>query len=93
MDYLPAAGIGFLVGLIFTYFASTRWVFNSRPQLGESTQFLIFSAVGLAGLILNDVVLWVAVDFFQLSLEFSKIISAGLVFFSNFILRKILLFK
>ena len=54
---------------------------------------LALLVIGIAGLVLNEVLLWVFVDLFQLILVMAKVITAGLIFLWNFALRKAILFR
>jgi putative flippase GtrA len=91
--YLVAAPIGFALGLATVYFLSTRWVFSRRRLSDAKLEFAIFTAIGLLGLCLNQLILYVAVDGLALSPEIAKAISAALVFGFNFSARKLILFS
>lgn len=92
VPYLAAAPLGFLLGLATIYFLSVRWVFGTRRIGDARAEFAIFAAIGVAGLALNQLVLYAAVDGAGLSYEAAKILSAAIVFGFNFGLRKMLLF-
>jgi putative flippase GtrA len=92
VHYLVAAPIGFALGLAAIYLLSTRWVFRERRLADRRAEFALFALVGLAGLALNQVVLFVAVQWLATSFEVAKVISAGVVFSFNFVTRKLLLF-
>jgi putative flippase GtrA len=92
VPYLLAAPAGFVLGLATIYFLSVRWVFGARRFGDARVEFAIFAAIGLAGLALNQLVLYAAVEGARLSYEAAKIVSAGIVFCFNFGLRKLLLF-
>ncbi len=92
VHYLVAAPIGFALGLATIYLLSTRWVFRERRLADRRAEFALFTLIGLVGMALNQVVLFVAVQWLAASFEFAKIISAGMVFSFNFATRKLLLF-
>ena len=48
--------------------------------------------IGLAGMALNQIIIYAAVQMMPGSYEIAKFISAGMVFCFNFISRKLLLF-
>ena len=92
VDYLVAAPIGFALGLATIYALSIRWVFRQR-RLGDArAEFLLFTLIGLAGMALNQGIVYAGVEQFALSYELAKIVSAGAVFCFNFASRKLLLF-
>jgi putative flippase GtrA len=93
INYLIAATAGFFGGLVVVYFLSVKFVFFARNVANKATEFTIFSLIGIAGLLLNNGILYFSVNKLLLSYEASKIVSVGIVFSFNFILRKIILFK
>jgi putative flippase GtrA len=92
VDYLIAAPIGFALGLAAIYVLSVRWVFGARRLADARLEFAVFASIGLAGMALNQLVIYVGVEAWALSYESAKLVSAGVVFCFNFALRKLLLF-
>ncbi|MBI1942449.1 MAG: GtrA family protein [Betaproteobacteria bacterium] len=90
--YLAAAPIGFALGLATIYALSIGWVFSQRRLADARLEFGVFTLIGLAGLALNQLVLYVGVELLSLSYEMAKVASAGVVFCFNYALRKLLLF-
>lgn len=91
--YLVSAGIAFIFGLIINYFLSVKWVFNNRTMENRLLEFLLFTLIGLVGLGLNELSLWVLTDILLIYYLLSKIITTIIVYFWNFFARKILLFN
>jgi putative flippase GtrA len=92
VDYLVAAPIGFGLGLAVIYVLSVRWVFGHRRLANARAEFALFALVGLAGMALNQLVIYSGVERFAFSYEVAKIVSACAVFTFNFVTRKLLLF-
>jgi putative flippase GtrA len=92
VHYLIAAPIGFAAGLGIVYALSVRWVFGFRRLADRRMEFAVFAAVGFAGILLNEGIIFAGVERAQLSYELAKIVSAAVVFWFNFALRKVLLF-
>ena len=92
VHYLVAAPIGFMLGLVAIYVLSVRWVFAVRRLADARVEFAIFALIGVAGLGLNQAVIYAGVELLALSPELAKVLSAGTVFCFNFGLRKVLLF-
>lgn len=90
--YLFAATISFIVGLMVNYTLSIRWVFCEHLINSRVVEFLGFAIIGLVGLSLNEAIIWLATEWLQCHYIASKIISAVVVFFWNFMARKYLLF-
>ena len=90
---LLAASLGFGVGAGAIYLLSTRWVFRRRKLAGKTpVEFSAFVAIGLAGLALNDFVIYLAVDGLGLALLAAKAVAAGASFLFNYTARKLALF-
>jgi putative flippase GtrA len=93
LHYLVAASLGFVVGAIASYVLATRWVFRRRRLSGQaSVEFSAYVSIGLVGLAINDLVIFLAVDQWGLSLIGGKLIAAGITFFFNYAIRKLALF-
>lgn len=94
VHYLWAATFGFLLGAVTSYLLSVRWAFRHRRLAAfPKTEFAAFAAVGVAGLGLNNLVIYAAVERTGLSLLAAKAVAAGITFLFNFGLRKWGLFR
>ncbi|WIV97795.1 GtrA family protein [Kinneretia aquatilis] len=87
-----AAALGFSVGLMTSYVLSVRWVFLQRRILDRRQELLVFCTVGVAGLLLTQLLLWLLVQRAAMRPEWAKLPTAVLVFMFNFSVRKALLF-
>lgn len=92
VHYLAAAPIGFSLGLALMYALSVRWVFRERRLADARVEFAVFAAIGVAGLALNQLVIYVGVEQISLGYETAKLLSAAIVFGFNFGCRKLMLF-
>ena len=93
VHYLLAASLGFVVGAMTSYVLATRWVFRRRRLVDHAPiELSAFVAIGLVGLGINDLVIFLAVDKWSLSLIAGKLIAAGVTFFFNYAARKLALF-
>ena len=93
IHYLVAATVSFISGLVVNYLLSRAWVFTERKYESRVKEFIIFTSIGIVGLLLNNSIMWLAVERIGIYYIFSKIIATILVFFWNFGLRKMLVFK
>ena len=91
--YLISAGISFTLGLIINYTLCVIWVFTKRSLENRLSEFLIFTFIGLIGLALNELFLWILTDIFLIYYLISKLITAFIVYLWNFSVRKLILFK
>lgn len=90
--YLLSATCGFLLGLLTNYVFAIRYVFSHRSRSSRRLEFSIFAAVGIAGLLINNLCLFVLTESLGTHYLVSKIIAAGIVLMFNFSLRRALLF-
>ena len=74
------------------YLLSTIWVFNQSKVKNKPLEFILFTAIGALGLLLNVFFLWILTDCIGLYYMFSKVIAMILVFTLIFFIRKYVLF-
>ena len=91
VPYLISTTIAFTVSVIFNYVASMRYVFVRKDDKSRRREFIIFVLLSVIGLVLNEVFMWLLVDFFFIDYRISKIITTVLVAIWNFVSRKIFL--
>jgi putative flippase GtrA len=92
VDYLIAAPVGFSLGIVLIYALCVRWVFRHRRLTDARAEFVVFALLAIAGLALNQFIVYAGVDRFGLVYELAKVVSAGVVFCFNYATRKLLLF-
>lgn len=89
-----AATFGFLAGVLLAYFLSVRYVFSVRKwRQRPSAEFFMFAFLGMIGLITTQVALYFCIEMLSMTPEIAKVMAAILTFFSNFLSRKIFLFR
>ena len=93
IHYLVSAIIAFVVGLSVNYALSIKWVFSRRSVSDKRMEFLLFSFIGLAGLGLNELFIWIFTETFRFHYLASKIVSTIFVYLWNFFARKFALFR
>lgn len=91
VSYLISTTAGFIISVIFNYLASMRYVFVHKEGLSRRKEFVIFIVLSVIGLGLNDVLMWILVDFAFIDYRISKIVVTAIVMVYNFITRKIFL--
>lgn len=91
--YLVSAAIAFVLGLTTNYLLSVAWVFNRRAMENRSSEFLIFTMVGVVGIGVNEVMIWSLTVYAGFHYLVSKIASTVVVYLWNFGARKVLLFR
>ena len=86
--YLLSSGISFSVSVIYNYFLSILWVFDVEKKRKKGQEFAVFIILSVIGLGLNQILMWVLVDFIGLFYMLAKIIATGIVMVYNFATRK-----
>lgn len=93
LAWAGAAVIGFLAGVLVAYWLSIRFVFASRTLArAPQAEFLSFMLIGVAGLGVTQVVLWLGIEWLVITPEISKLAAAGATFMFNFLVRRAALF-
>jgi putative flippase GtrA len=85
--YLVAACCGFLLGLIFTYFFSNKFVFG-MPKGDQKKVFVLFGIVGLVGLGLLNLIMWILTGNLGVNYIVAKALATIVVFVWNFFARR-----
>lgn len=93
--YLVSNLVGLVAGLVVNYWISVRWVFAAckRSVSNRTLEFSMFALIGILGVLLNQALMWLQVDFLEILPMLAKFISAAIVLLWNFGIRKIFLFK
>lgn len=90
--YILSATAAFIAGLLCNYLMSVFWVFHERALSNRLAEFLVFSLIGVIGLLLNDGLIWSLTEVGRLHYLSSKVLAAAVIFFWNFFARRQLLF-
>jgi putative flippase GtrA len=92
IHYLISNIFGFIFGLSVNYLLSISWVFASRKMESQKKEFIIFTLIGLIGLLVNQLVMWGLTDIMALYYLYSKVVATGIVFLWNFFARRHIVF-
>jgi len=92
INYLLSAAVAFIFGLAVNYLLSTFWVFPDSRLNNKMAEFAVFASIGLVGLLLNEIIMFLCCEVLNIHYLISKLCSTGIVFFWNFFARKIILF-
>ena len=92
-DYRPVSVASFTVGATVAYFLSVRFVFSTHRVRNRTAEFGFFVVLGLAGLVVNSLVIFFAVGTLGLKIVTAKAMAAACTFATNFALRRQFLFR
>lgn len=90
--YLAAAAVSFILGGVLAYLLCIRFVFRYRRIDHTGLELSSFVGLGLVGLAVNTVVIYLAVEYAGLALPFAKLSASAGTFITNYLLRRMLLF-
>ena len=90
--YLVSATLSFIMGMAITYLLSVYWVFTDQQITDPQIKFSLFALIGIIGLVLSNIILWLLVEKVTLTYAESKLVATFIVLFWNFTARKWLLF-
>jgi len=93
VHYLWSAAIAFVFGLTTNYTLSVVWVFGSRTIFNKYAEFGVFAWIGIVGLGLNELFMWLFTGKWGVHYTTGKLMSTLLVFLWNFVSRRLLLFR
>ena len=88
LNEILANTISFTVSVIYNYIASIKWVFDVDKDKNEKQQFIIFIVFSIIGLLINNLILWICIDKFNIYYLIGKVFATGIVMIFNFITRK-----
>lgn len=88
-----AATAGFVVGAATAYLLSIRFVFRARRlRHTPRSEFFAFVLIGLLGLLITQLVLYVGIELLRVHAELTRFVAACVTFGFNYGVRKLLLF-
>ena len=89
ISYLISNVFAFILGLITNYTLSKLFVFKN-DKLNKMIEFIIYALIGVIGLGIDTLSLWVFTSKLNIYYLISKIIATGVTFIWNFGARKLL---
>lgn len=93
LHYLFSTVLSYSVGLVITYLFSILWVFDNRSVENKVLEFSVFAAIGVMGLGLTSLFMWIFTSKLGVYYLWSKIVTTVIVFVWNFIAKKLILFR
>lgn len=90
--YLISAVFSFVISVLVNYVMSTRWVFNQDNIENKVMEFNLFLLISTIGLVFTEILLYLFTDVLGIYYLISKIISAIIVLFWNFLARRVMFY-
>ncbi|WP_210465986.1 MULTISPECIES: GtrA family protein [Rufibacter] len=92
VNYMVANFSSTILAILLNYFISKVWVFKAG-KYSSRVEFLAFMFFSLAGLLINQGLLWLFVEKMALEPKSGKFLAILLVAAFNFITKKVFVFK
>lgn len=86
LNYLISAAIAFILGVTANYLLCVAWIFESTGRVKR--EIILFLVIGVGGLILNEVIIWLLVEEVGLYYMLAKAVAVVIVLVWNFGMRK-----
>ena len=80
--------LSFTVSVIYNYIASINWVFNVDKEKNSKLQFILFVFFSVIGLLINNGIMWLSIDRFNIHYLIGKVLATIVVMVYNFVTRK-----
>ncbi|MCI8584681.1 MAG: GtrA family protein [Lachnospiraceae bacterium] len=93
VDYLLSSGISFTVSVVVNYILSVTFVFETDKKKNRLKEFVVFVFLSVIGLGINEVCMWLSVEWLGIHYMISKIGATAVVMVYNFISRKLFIEK
>ena len=91
IQYLIANCFSVLAGISTSFFLNRNYNFKIKDKTRR--RFAIFLTVGLCGLLLSNIILYICINILEIHKLLSKLLSIVLVVFFQFLANKYLTFK
>lgn len=91
--WLGSAAFSFCAATVVNYILSVKHVFRSGIRFGKRHEMVLVFAVSGIGLLINQMVLGMLIEWFDIDVLLSKIAATGFVFFWNYGARQHFIFK
>lgn len=93
LNYLLCAAIGFIVGLAINFSLSKKFIFTKKSNIKDSkAEFLVYTLIGIGGLIITEILMYVLTDKLGLYFMISKIFVTAITLVWNYTARKVILY-
>lgn len=91
--YIVSATISFFAGIAITYVFSKLYIFTKTKIYNKINEFTVFLVIGIIGLILNNIFLYIFTEYFGIYYMLSKIFVIIVTYLWNYFARKKFIFS
>ena len=87
IDYWYSAALSFVVSVVINYWMCLKLVFRGTKRQ-NARQATLFIGSSVAGLVINQIVMWILVECFAVYYMVAKIVSAAAVTAWNYVMKR-----
>lgn len=91
IHYMIATSLAFILSTFSNWVLGRLIMF--KPSKSTCKELVQIYLASIAGLLMNLIIMWIAIEKLGFNNMFSKIAATGIVFFWNFIIRKLLIYR
>ena len=91
VHYLISSSVSFSVGVVLNWILCSHFVFSFHKVHRQRDEFMCYVLISLVGLGLNFLLMWFFTEICGTWFMLSKLLSAAITVFYNFLARKLLL--
>ena len=91
VHYLISNAVSFTVSVVANYVLSMKYVFRRKKNANRVKEFIVFVILSAIGLLLNQLLMWGAVDGMGIYYVAAKVLATAVVMVYNFVSRKLIL--
>ncbi len=92
LHYAVATAVAYVFSTLVNWLAG-RWLVFKASKGTVLKEIISIYLVSVVGLLFNIVIMWLAVDVMSFGEGISKIGATGIVFFFNFLVRKLVIYR
>ena len=92
-NYLVVAACSFILATLVNYFLSIRFVFISGVRFPPQHEVLLVFIISSAGLLINQLILFILVEYMVMDKMAAKLIATASVFLWNYLCRSQFVFN
>ena len=93
LPWFPCALASFLTATLVNYVLSVRYVFRSGVRFSVPHEVMMVFGVSAAGLVLNQTLMWLWIEWAHWNMMLGKIHATGVVFLWNYGIRRFYIFR
>lgn len=92
IHYSLATAVAFAISTFVNWWLGRLLLF-SKTESGLWKELIAVYSASIIGLVLNLLIMWVVIQWFHIPEMYAKMLATGIVFFWNYLIRKLVIYK